>query len=377
MIPYANPLFFYFIAVTLIPAIILGISGKSIKYYGLFACAFILFLIFGDSYAQLTYLGIFYALNLILIKGYIYLRKRYSSSWLAWTVVIISFLPLIFSKYFGFDGFGFIGISYLTFRAVEMLLDINARLINEVNLLDYTYFILFFPTISSGPIDRYRRFTRDLAPYSGEQYLNLLGDGLYKIFIGMGYKFIIGSVIDIYWLRIIPPDHTFLHTASYMYAYSLYLFFSFAGYSLIAIGVSYIFGVRVPENFNQPFISKDMKDFWQRWHMTLSFWFRDFVFMKFVMVALKRKWFRSKYTAAYLGYLITFGLMGLWHGAQIYYLLYGLYHGTLLVLTDLYQRKCPLYRNYRDNWLMVAISVFVTFNLICFGFLIFSGYLFG
>ncbi len=381
MTPYTNALFFYIMALALIPAVILGLFGRNIRYYGLIATLFMLFLIFGQSREQVVYLVIFYLLNLALVKGYCVLIKKYDRRWLIWALVILSLLPLLVVKcwaIFSTTTLGFLGISYVTFRAVQILLEVHDRLITEVSWLDFTYFILFFPTISSGPIDRFRRFAGDLQRTpTGREYLHTLGEGLGKLLIGIGYKFVIGFAIDTYWLTRIPQHHpTFLNTVNYMYAYSFYLFFDFAGYSLIAIGVSYILGIMTPENFNRPFISRDIKDFWMRWHMSLSFWFRDFIYTRFVMAALKKKWFQSKYTASYLGYFITFGLMGFWHGTQAFYLVYGLYHGTLMTLTDLYHRKSGLYRQYKNHWLMIAASVLVTFHLICFGFLIFSGYLF-
>ena len=380
MTPYASSLFFYILALVLIPAVILGLCGKNIRYYGLIASLIILFLVFGNSREQTVYLVVFYLLNLSLVKIYCELKKRHDGRWLIWTVVILSLLPLLISKcwaIFSPTALGFLGISYVTFRAVQVLLEIHDGLIKDISFFDFTYFILFFPTLSSGPIDRSRRFSGDLhREQSGKQYLETLGEGIYKLLIGIGYKFVIGYCIDSYWLKHIPHHHTFLNTVNYMYAYSFYLFFDFAGYSLIAIGASYILGVITPENFNRPFLSRDFKDFWQRWHMSLSFWFRDFIYTRFVMAALKKKWFKSKYTASYIGYFITFGLMGLWHGTQYFYLLYGLYHGTLIVLTDLYQRKSNLYKKYKNNWILISVSVIVTFNLICFGFLIFSGYLF-
>ena len=123
-----------------------------------------------------------------------------------------------------------------------------------------------------------------------------------------------------------------------MYGYSLYLFFDFAGYSAFAVGFSYLLGIHTPENFNRPFLARNIKDFWNRWHMSLSTWLRDHVYMRFLLAAVKGRWFTGKYTASYLGFFLTFGLMGLWHGIEPYYLLYGLYHGTLLVGHDLFTR---------------------------------------
>jgi len=152
-----------------------------------------------------------------------------------------------------------------------------------------------------------------------------------------------------------------------MYSYSFYLFFDFAGYSLIAIGVSYIMGIRTPENFNLPFISKDIKDFWNRWHISLSFWFRDFIYNRFVMSALKKKWFKSKYTASYIGYMITMTTMGLWHGIQLNYIVYGAFHGILIIVTDYFQRK-KVYKKFKKKVYFKIASTAVTFNLICFSF---------
>lgn len=380
MIPYTSFLFFYVMSLVLAPAIILGLLGKNTKYYGLLASLFILFLIFGQSREQTAYLVVFYLVNLLLVRVYSRLNKQYSGRWLILTVVFISLLPLLVAKVravFSTNSLGFLGLSYVTFRVVQILLEIHDGLIEEVPWFDFTYFILFFPTFSSGPIDRSRRFMQDLhRKYTSKEYLNLLGDGIYKLFIGLGYKFVIGYAIATYWLEKIPHDHTFLHTINYMYAYGLYLFFDFAGYSLIAIGASYLLGIITPENFNKPFLSKDMKEFWQRWHMSLSFWFRDFIYTRFVMTALRNKWFRNKFTASYLGYLITFCLMGAWHGLQVHYLVYGFYEGLLIVLTDYYQRKSAWYKKYKSHWLMSAVSVLVTLQFMFFGFLLFSGYLF-
>ena len=144
-------------------------------------------------------------------------------------------------------------------------------------------------------------------------------------------------MIKRYWIDRLAPGGL-LNTLSYMYGYSLYLYFDFAGYSAFAVGVSYLLGIHTPENFNRPFRAGNIKDFWNRWHISLSTWFRDHVYMRFMLAATKGRWFTGKYTASYLGLFLTFGLMGLWHGIEPYYLLYGLYHGTLLVGHDLFTR---------------------------------------
>src|SRR5699024_4380706 len=98
---------------------------------------------------------------------------------------------------------------------------------------------------------------------------------------------------------------------------------------------AYLLGIRLPDNFNRPFLAVDMKDFWARWHISLSTFLRDQVYTRFCMAALRGKWFKGKRTNSYLGYLLTMGLMGLWHGLSLHYLVYGLYHGGVMGLNDL------------------------------------------
>ena len=152
----------------------------------------------------------------------------------------------------------------------------------------------------------------------------------------------------------------------------MYLFFDFAGYSLMAIGVGAAFGVKVPANFRAPFISVDIKDFWNRWHITLSFWLRDFVFMRVVRIIRKRKLIKSRLTCSCVGYMCNMGLMGFWHGITPNYIAYGLYHGVLLAVNEVYQ-KSGFYKKHKDSRVYKVCSWAITMNLVFFGFALFSG----
>lgn len=380
MIPYSEFYYFYIMAIVLLPCIVFGILQKKIKWYGMISTIFMLYLIFGGSKKELQFLIGFFILQLALVKGYDLHRRLLNKRWHLWIFVGISIIPLLITKFTGTfvnKEIGFLGISYLTFKCVQTLIQIYDGYVRKINILDYAYFILFFPTISSGPIDRSIRFMDEINTVpTRKEYLEYLGNGLWKIVIGIAYKFLIAYYINNTWLSKIPlKQHSFINIIKYMYVYSFYLFFDFAGYSLIAIGVSYILGVKTPDNFNLPFISKDIKDFWNRWHMSLSFWFRDFIFNRFVMAALKKKWFKNKYIAAYIGYFITMLTMGFWHGIQLNYIVYGAYHGILVAITDYFQRT-SFYAKVKEKLVFRILSIAFTFNLICFGFLIFSGYLF-
>ena len=102
-----------------------------------------------------------------------------------------------------------------------------------------------------------------------------------------------------------------------MYLYTLYLFFDFAGYSLMAVGSSNILGIQTPMNFNKPFLSVDIKDFWTRWHITLSTWLRDFVFSRVLMQVIRKKWFKNRLHNATYAYIINMLVMGFWHGLSV------------------------------------------------------------
>lgn len=161
-----------------------------------------------------------------------------------------------------------------------------------------------------------------------------------------------------------------------MYCYSMYLFFDFAGYSLFAVSISRFMGIRTPMNFNKPFSSPNIKEFWNRWHMTLSFWFRDFIFMRFTFFAMKKKLFKNRIRLSQVAYLINFLIMGFWHGVTWYYVVYGIFHACAIIINDYWLRfKRKHKKQLPSNKYTKALAIFITFNVICFSFLIFSGFL--
>ncbi|MGE6258100.1 D-alanyl-lipoteichoic acid biosynthesis protein DltB [Heyndrickxia sporothermodurans] len=387
MIPYESFLFFFIVAILLLPTIILGLNGKMSKAYNMIVTIILLAIIFSNSMIGARSLLLFTIWQVILVKGYFAYRKQKNSTFIFCLAVLASILPLVLVKVFPLFGlnhlFGFLGISYLTFKAVQMVIEIRDGLIkNDLPLPDFLYFLLFFPTISSGPIDRYRRFEKDyLAIPSKESYKELLYLGINKIFRGFLYKFIIAYLIHHYLLTYLPSNpfvelKPFVGNLLYMYSYSLYLFFDFAGYSAFAIGVSYLMGIKTPENFNLPFISRNIKDFWNRWHLTLSFWFRDYVYMRFVFWMTKKKWIKNRYSVSNLGYILLFLIMGLWHGIALQYIVYGLYHAFLIIGFDYFDRWNRKKKFWPKNKVTHVVSVIITFHFICFGFYIFSGQIF-
>ncbi|MGO3418583.1 MAG: D-alanyl-lipoteichoic acid biosynthesis protein DltB, partial [Pseudolactococcus laudensis] len=136
--------------------------------------------------------------------------------------------------------------------------------------------------------------------------------------------------------------------------------------------------------FNKPFIARDLKDFWNRWHMSLSFWFRDFVFMRLVYVMMKRKIFKNRNTTSSVAYLLNMTLMGFWHGVTWYYIAYGVFHGVGLIINDWWVRRKKTINKTRkkngqpllpDNKWTHALGIFITFNVVMLSLLLFSGFL--
>lgn len=369
--------FFICLIILLIPAIFLGVMEKSLKGYRLLSSLIFIFLVIGSDKKQLLFWGIFFLIEFLTVSIYLNLRKKYGRNNNIYTLfLVISIIPLVLCKLSGilpFHLFQILGISYVTFRTAQIIIEIFDGVINEINFLEFTGFLIFFPSISSGPIDRSRRFSEDWNKvYKRNEYLNLLGDGIEKILIGILYKFVLAAIFYKIEESFIE-SYSFLSMLFYGYSYGFYMFFDFAGYSLMAIRTSYILGIKTPENFNKPFISKDIKEFWDRWHITLSHWFRDFVFSRFVMKCIKKKWFSTKLQRASVGFIVNMLIMGVWHGITPYYILYGLYHGILLAVTETYQKKSKFYKkNKKKKWYQV-LSWFITINLVMFGFLIFSG----
>jgi len=374
---YEGYTFFLVLALLLIPAVILGIMQKSLRYYSLFLSFVFIAAVFGKTPIRLLYLISFYLWETGCVFGYLELYRRYGrKEKIYYGMIILSLVPLLISKLIPFAGgsfFCFLGISYLTFKAVQVIIEIYDGLIIEISFVEFTGFLLFFPSLSSGPIDRSRRFHEDWNQvYDRKEYLNLVGEGIYKFMLGIVYKIVLSTIC--YRIMVWIPDQMhWYHMIGYAYLYGIYMFFDFAGYSLMAVGTSYILGICTPDNFRKPFLSKDIKEFWDRWHITLSYWFRDFIFSRFVMKCTKKKWFSNRLSRASAGFLVNMTIMGAWHGLTPSYLLYGVYHGVLLAITEIYQKKSKFYKKNKKKKLYQVASWFVTMQFVMFGFFIFSG----
>lgn len=364
--------FFLLLFVVLLIGFVLNYFGKRKDYYILSLSILFAGAIYGKSKSMVVYLLAFIIYQYVLV----FIAQRMDSKRLK-PLVMLSILPLVVNKVFAITQLhllAFIGISYMSFKTIQIMLEISDGLIKEkISVKDYLQFLLFFPTVSSGPIDRSRRFLKEINEVMPRKdYLELAGDGIYRIVLGLLYKVVLSTYVYQILLAL-SNTGTVVYSIKYMYLYTLYLFFDFAGYSLMAVGSSNVLGIQTPMNFNKPFLSIDIKDFWTRWHITLSTWLRDFVFSRVLMQVIRKKWFKNRLHNAAYAYMVNMLVMGFWHGISVSYIAYGFYHGILMSGFEIYQKKSTFYKKHKNKTWYKLISWFVTMNLVMAGFFIFSG----
>ena len=364
--------FFLLLFVVLLIGFVVNFFEKRKDYYILVLSLLFAGAIYGKSRAMIVYLISFVIYQYFLV----FIAQRIETKRLK-PLVFLSIFPLVINKIFALTSLhllAFIGISYMSFKTIQIMLEISDGLIKEkISVKDYLQFLLFFPTVSAGPIDRSRRFLKEINEVMPrKEYLELAGDGVYRIVLGLLYKVVLSTYVY-QMLLALNNTGTVVYSIKYMYLYTLYLFFDFAGYSLMAVGSSNILGIQTPMNFNKPFLSVDIKDFWTRWHITLSTWLRDFVFSRVLMQVIRKKWFKNRLHNATYAYMVNMLVMGFWHGLSVSYIVYGFYHGVLMAGFEVYQKKSNFYKkNKNKNWYKL-LSWFVTMNLVMIGFFIFSG----
>ena len=364
--------FFLLLFVVLLIGFVVNFFEKRKDYYILALSLLFAGAIYGKSRAMIVYLLAFIVYQYFLV----FLAQRIEAKRLK-PLVFLSTLPLVINKVFALTSLhllAFIGISYMSFKTIQIMLEISDDLIKEkVGIKDYLQFLLFFPTVSAGPIDRSRRFLKEINEVMPRKdYLELAGDGIYRIVLGLLYKVVLSTYVYQILLAL-SNTGTVVYSIKYMCLYTLYLFFDFAGYSLMAVGSSNVLGIQTPMNFNKPFLSIDIKDFWTRWHITLSTWLRDFVFSRVLMQVIRKKWFKNRLHNAAYAYMVNMLVMGFWHGLSVSYIAYGFYHGILMSGFEIYQKKSTFYKKHKNKTWYKLISWFVTMNLVMVGFFIFSG----
>jgi alginate O-acetyltransferase complex protein AlgI len=220
-----------------------------------------------------------------------------------------------------------IGVSFFSFQATSYVIDIYRRDVEaEKSLIDFGMYKSFFPQLIAGPIVRYRDVHVQI--HERRATIEMFAEGVRRFVIGLGKKMLIANVCakacdDVFAIPGVQltPSVAWLGIV----CYTLQIYFDFSGYSDMAIGLGKMFGFKFLENFNYPYISKSITEFWRRWHISLSSWFRDYLY-----IPLGGN--RASKSRTYVNLVLVFFLCGLWHGANFTFLIWGLYHGAFLVI---------------------------------------------
>lgn len=256
-----------------------------------------------------------------------------------------------------------LGVSFYTFHSISYMVDVFRKKHSPSrSLSQYALYVAFFPKIVAGPIERFSDFSEQLASKRTIQ-LEFFTRGLLFILFGVYLKSVVGDSLALLVAETFDKSSTSSPLLG-IYAYSAQIYADFLGYTLIARGAALFFGLELSRNFLHPYLSLSPQDFWRRWHTSLSFWFRDYVYIP--LGGSRHSWVRN--------ILITMGLAGVWHGASLQFFLWGIYHGFFLLLGFAVQQIfSPIFSN-SGNGLKKAglfLSWFLTLQMACLGWVFF------
>lgn len=267
-----------------------------------------------------------------------------------------------------FDIFLPLGISFFTFQSLSYIIDVYRKKMKATrNILDLAFFVSFFPTLLSGPILRACEFLPQ-ARRSTWISREMFGTGLWFIICGLLKKSIISDYIGENFVNRIfdnPALYTGLENLIGVYGYALKLYCDFSGYSDIAIGIALWMGFNIPANFRAPYKAESITDFWRRWHISLSSWLRDYLYISLGGNRRGRMWM-------YVNLFITMLLGGLWHGASWNFIIWGSLHGLALCLHKAYRRAIGHDKHYHSQGFRRLGAQLLTFHMVCLCWLFFA-----
>jgi D-alanyl-lipoteichoic acid acyltransferase DltB (MBOAT superfamily) len=269
-----------------------------------------------------------------------------------------------------------VGISFYTFQTLSYSIDLYRKKIDcERNFLKFAIFVSFFPQLVAGPIVRASHFLPQIRKKFIPVEENNFMAGLLRVFRGLFKKIVIADILAQLGVEAIfsnPEYYSSVDLLFAMYGYAYQIYNDFSGYSDIAIGAAAMLGFNIPENFNKPYVSQNIREFWQRWHISLSTWFRDYLYLP-IAYSTTRKFGKKAYFGMkkdmfiyMISIGITFILCGLWHGAAINFVLWGGYHGVLIIISR-WKNSSTVPKSTAER----IRRQFICFHLVLFGWLIF------
>lgn len=297
--------------------------------------------------------------------------------------VVVNVGMLVYFKYFNllyetfasitsteFDPFDIIlpaGISFFTFRSISYIVDIYRREIEPCrNFLNYTFFLTFFPPLLAGPVVRAKDMLPQIDNNQGADRF-MVSAGFFLIITGLIKKVVIADYISGNFVDRIfdnPSLYTGFENLIGVYGFTLQLYCDFSGYSDMAIGIALLLGFRFKDNFNSPFKSQSPTEFWRRWHISLSTWLRDYLY-------IPMGGSRTTKLKSHRNLIATMVIGGLWHGASWMYVIWGAWNGVLLVLHKIYKGVFHIGKDDSPGIVRRFFNILITFNLMALGFMFF------
>jgi len=276
-----------------------------------------------------------------------------------------------------------VGLSFLFFKIIHVLIDARSNTLRQLEFITYVNYCLNFTTFMMGPIQRYQDYYDQWHRYKQAIDLTFEAhlDAVLRILAGLVKAYILAAW---FYKLALHPDTDMLQLSPLqwviqLYGFFFYLYLNFSGYCDIVIGIGSLLGVRPPENFNMPFLARNISDFWQRQHRSLTLWLTDYVFSPTYKQALTSNALSSHpVLAGNLALLLTMLVSGIWHGTSIGFLFFGMTHGIYLVIYHSWDHLLAArlgrkrVNRLRENWLARLVAIFITFNAAAFAFLFFQ-----
>ena len=264
-----------------------------------------------------------------------------------------------------------LGLSYILFRLIHWLVECHKRTVRGQNFLSYINYLFFFPTFMAGPIDTFNNFHYWVQNTHVRYNARMLLAGVGRIFMGAVKTLLLVPLM----LPYATDYHTLLPHMSPWGAvicaavlYSFYIYIDFSGYCDLAIGMAYMMGIRTPENFNNPYLSANIAEFWKRWHITFSTFLKIYVFKPIISLLNRFPIRKFRMVVSVIAYLLTFLVCGLWHGSTLNFVLWGLWHGLGLSVYKIFTFHHPI-KPTRTNRI---IGIVVTFVFVTIGWIFFN-----
>ncbi len=339
----------------------------------LFVIAFSYYFYYKSSGFYFFLLGIVTVVDYILAFAMERSEGKIKRKLLVTVSVVANLGLLVYFKYTNFffntiyDIFLPVGISFFTFQSLSYTIDVYRRNIHALkNPLDYAFYVSFFPQLVAGPIVRAKDFIPQIRqPLFVSQAM--FGQGVFFIISGLFKKAVISDYISVNFVERIfdnPGLYSGIENLLGIYGYALQIYCDFSGYSDMAIGIALLLGFHFPINFNSPYKSFSVTDFWHRWHISLSTWLRDYLYIS--LGGNRKGRFRT-----YLNLIITMLLGGLWHGASWNFIVWGGLHGVALAVNKFYRTVTGKARDWEPHGFRKLIGVIITFHFVCFAWIFF------